>query len=39
MGAAGARESVQRNNVWYDAEDGCCVRAAPICDGVAMALP
>lgn len=39
VGAAGAGKSVQRNNVWYDAEDGCCVRAAPVCDGVAMALP
>lgn len=39
MGAAGARESVQWNNVWYDAEDGCRVCAAPVCNGVAMALP
>lgn len=39
MRAAGARKSVQRNNVWYDAKDGRCVRAAPVCDRVAMALP
>lgn len=39
MGAAGARESVQRNDVWDDAEDGGRVRAAPVCSGVAVALP
>lgn len=39
MGAAGARESVQRDDVWDDAEDGRRVRAAPVGNGVAVALP
>ena len=39
MGAAGAWGSVQWNDVWDDAKDGCGVCAAPVCDGVAVALP
>lgn len=38
-GAAGAKGSVQRDNVRYDAEDGRRVRAAPAGHGVAVALP
>lgn len=33
------RASVQRDNVWYDAKDGCRVCAAPAGHTMAMALP